>query len=926
MQIRNQDNDAVANYSISYKVNTAAWKTLSGFTIAANTTALVVVDTFDFRDTITYTITLAIHNLDKPDPVSANDTIVKVLKHLPNNILSLSSTVFNDFESLPDLTLYSDTIGFSKDGFWDYATSNTDTGRMRTRIPGSKLVKSSRSISMDVNVNNKQTVNYVTATFNLSNYDTSIDEVRFDFDYEMRGMPVLRDSNKVWVRGSDLLNWIPVYTYSNVYDTVKMHNSGTLSLREIFAKNNHAFSTSTQIRFGQYDTTLIVDDNFGGGLTIDNVRLYKVLKDVQLTRVVAPTYSDCEIATTDVSLMVRNATVNTVKDIAIAYSLDGGAPIVEAISDSLLGNDSLLYIFKAPIISLSLGKHSIKAWIHTIGDDFPNNDTISDYIFYNSAYVNQFPILQNMEDNDGGWYVNGRNPSWAWGVPNGNNINTAASGSKVWKTNLNGNYNASELSYLVSPCYNTIVLANPMISFSTAFDLERCVAVCDRVYIEYSWDNEQTWTRLGTNGKGTNWYNNEMHNVWNGKETRWHVSSFELPRAEQLKLRFVMASDMGTNYDGFAIDDIHIYDRQAVIAKVNTNINTKSDPQNIDADKWSNVLFGNELLVAIRPSYLPLANIQVQAFAQNERQDTVKRQYIFPRSYLVSKPTMANESGLRLFITDAEANKVLDDTSCATCTKPVDIYRTGITQYVDDANNTEDNLLGNNSAKGSTFRPYNTVAWVPYDDGYYAEFNTKEFGEFWLNNGGILGTLPANTQYVALAAQRYNDDQALLIWQSPIDTQMKQYKLLRSTDNVNFELIDSVVAQQKLGASYQYYDVPKLQTGAEVYYKLQCAAQNDKEFYSNTASLSWTLGHQLLALYPVPSGNGQLRVKWTGPVNAKLSYFLTDMTGKNVFAGTVNAGQWQNESVIDLNFLAKGMYIIHLQIGANNYTEKVIFK
>jgi hypothetical protein len=217
--------------------------------------------------------------------------------------------------------------------------------------------------------------------------------------------------------------------------------------------------------------------------------------------------------------------------------------------------------------------HSLKVWLHVDGDDFLSNDTIANYVFYNSSRISSFPYLENFETGNGGWYSNGRNASWAHGIPSGTQINTAASGRNVWKTNLNGFYNSNELSYLISPCMGTIGLAKPMLSFSTAFDIERCVAPCDRVFIEYSVDNEETWTRLGTNGKGTNWYNNEVYNIWNGESTRWHVASFELPRASQLKLRFVLATDLGTNLEGIAIDDIHIYDLQNPIIALNSSSN-----------------------------------------------------------------------------------------------------------------------------------------------------------------------------------------------------------------------------------------------------------------------------------------------------------------------------------------------------------------
>lgn len=927
INVRNQDNDAVGNYSVSYQVNGSAWKTLPGFSIASNVSAQVTIDSFDFSDTISYQLKVAINNLDKADPISSNDTFVKSIKHYPNKIITLTSTRNNDFETFPDMTLNRDTIGFSLDGYWDYSTTNQDTGRLRTRIPGSKLVKSSRSISLDVNVNNKATANFLTGTFNLSNYDTSIDEVRFDFDYEMRGMPIVRDSNRLWVRGSDLQPWIPVLKYSNVYDTAKLHNSGTISLRDVFKNNNQNFSTSTQIRFGQYDTTLIVDDNYGGGLTIDNVQLYKVLKDAQLTRVVSPLPSECDLSLSDVTAVVRNGTINTLKGISVGYSFDGGLPFVENISDSLLGGDSIIHTFSKGLTALTQGMHTLKVWLHVLGDDFVSNDTIGNYVFYNSSSVTLFPYLENFELGNGGWYTTGRNSSWAYGMPIGSKINTAASGRYVWKTNLNGAYNSNELSYLISPCIGTIGLSKPVLSFSTAFDIESCVAPCDRVFIEYSADNEATWTRLGNNGKGTNWYNNEVHNVWNGEDTRWHVASFELPRASQLKLRFVLATDLGTNLDGIAIDDIHIFDLKNPIVSLSTSSKVESISQEILGNIWLNNVKDNNVLTAVHPEGQNLGMLASSVFAHNLIIDPVQKQYVFPRSFLVQKPTgLMTNTKLRLFVTDKEVQQFWKDTTCPSCTRAVDIYRTGITRFVDSSNRFEDSSLANNYAKGKTFFTYNDINWVPYDNGYYAELATNQFGEFWLNDGGILGTIPANTEYVFLNAKRWNDQQSELSWLCNIDTQVVSYKILRSMDSVSFTEINEVASIQKVSNNYIHLDNPKPQQDQKVFYQLLCTATNGKTFYSNIVSVQWTKGNQLLGVYPVPSVDGNLTLKWTGAVGSSALYSLTDISGKAIFNGEFKSINWLNETVLPLGFLAKGMYFLKIQIGDNQYQEKVIFK
>lgn len=927
IEIKNQSNATVNNYTIHYQINGGAWKSKPLMGIAPLSTFQPTIDSIDLSDTISYIIKMAVENKDMIDLVSTNDTITKQIKHIPNNKISLLATLDNDFESLPNYSIYNDSVGLDAKGYWDYYTSKPDTGRLRTSIPGSILVKSNRSISMDVKMNDLKTVNYLTGTFNLSRYDTSIDEIRIDFDYEMRGMPIIKDSNKLWVRGSDLQPWVSVMKYSNVFDTGKLHNSGTISLREILRSNNQNYSTSTQLRFGQFDSTLIVDDFYGGGITLDNIKLYKVLKDLQLTSIEEPNKSECNINSSKVTVNIKNGTIAPINGFKIAYSIDGKLPIIENYNDTLLGNAELSFTFSQGIDSLSFGAHQLTVWLNTPGDDFPNNDTINNYVFYNSKYYDTFPLLQDFELNGGGWYTNGNNSSWQYGIPTSEKINKAASGKKVWKTNLNGYYNSNENSYLVSPCLNTIGIANPMLSFSIAYELEQCAAPCDRVFIEYSLDNEQTWSILGESGKGTNWYNNNTHTCWNGENTRWHVASYELPRSNNLKLRFNIQTDLGTTMEGIAIDDIHIFDYVNGIASLNSVTHKSNLTSNINDSSWHNLLDNSEVILTTNVKNQKLTNIKSSVFSHSTLIEPELNQYIYPRSYLLQtdKP-IANNINLRLYITDEEVNKILDDTSCATCTKAEDIYRTGITNFYDISKKREDSLLINNTKGEKRFFTYNNIKWVPYANGYYAEFETANTGEFWFNNGGVTNNIPANTKYITLTGKRLDMEQAQLKWVCNIDTQIKQYTLLRSIDSVHFDKLINIEANHTTPFEYIQIDKPSTEQDKKVYYQVSCTTLNNITLNSNIIPIEWTKANNLISIYPNPVDNGIVYFQWTAPIGDKAICKITDLGGKLVLTKDFVSTSWTNTTVFPLNFISKGIYHLQIQIGNNNYKEKLIIK
>ena len=60
----------------------------------------------------------------------------------------------------------------------------------------------------------------------------------------------------------------------------------------------------------------------------------------------------------------------------------------------------------------------------------------------------------NFEANDGGFTHSGTQDEWAWGAPTAAPINTSYSGTKSWKTDLTGTYNATSSQDLLSPAFD----------------------------------------------------------------------------------------------------------------------------------------------------------------------------------------------------------------------------------------------------------------------------------------------------------------------------------------------------------------------------------------------------------------------------------------------------------------------------------------
>lgn len=234
--------------------------------------------------------------------------------------------------------------------------------------------------------------------------------------------------------------------------------------------------------------------------------------------------------------------------------------------------------------------------------------------------ANNYSYFESFENNNnapfnGGWatesfIVNSSGsstPSWNLQAPGGTMVIKGASdGSKAWVAGLipsnNNTYYVNEKSALNSPCFDmsSSGLTKPIINFDYVSDtwLKN-----DGSYMEYSYDNGQTWSVLGTKDKGLNWYEDNFilglqttilpignpigqalnQQGWDGDSKTWVTAAYSLSEsipaagAKILRLRFVFGSNKTADpsnkkYEGFGIDKVVIQNsNRTVLAESFTN-------------------------------------------------------------------------------------------------------------------------------------------------------------------------------------------------------------------------------------------------------------------------------------------------------------------------------------------------------------------
>ncbi|HEV8270860.1 MAG TPA: S8 family serine peptidase, partial [Chitinophagaceae bacterium] len=640
-RFKNLDDASITNFKMRYYVGGSliVEDVVSATVLPQATYTHTFSVPYNFSIPGNYILKVEVENTTGLDPVSSNNSITDTIRQLNNDPITLP--FIDNLESAVPRQYFKNRYGI--EGLDRYDFTNTDPyGRLSTFLTSGMAYSGSKSLIMDFSAWNGGigSDNLVSGTYNLDGVNAAVKDIRLDFQFKSHGEDVISPINKIWIRGDDTKPWIEAFTLSsngNIPGVFKKIPSLEISDLLIAASQN--FSSSFQVKFGQFGIVHIVDNHQAQGHNFDDIRIYEAIDDIQLKTIDEPLTNKCSFTNAEtVTVTIRNASPNSISNIPLRMVVDGGTPVIETITIPLGPDASTQYTFTAKADLSTFGAHTILINVQYGTDNFKDNDTLTLNVF-NAPLITTFPYVENFETNDGYWHSSGINNSWEYGVPAANKINKAASGTKAWKTNLTGNYNSLGTSYLYSPCYNIAGMTNPTLSLNIALDLEDCGGggLCDGAYIEYSGEGI-TWTRLGDVGTGTNWYNRNYsgNKLWSVQDyTRWHVATTPLPTGiPTIRFRVVVVSDPFVNFEGVAIDDVHIYDNTMGVYEGVTMGSPVS--QNISGGtSWIDFISGGKLVASIQPNNQNLGNTDVEAFINTSGVRNDGKQYYHDRNITI---------------------------------------------------------------------------------------------------------------------------------------------------------------------------------------------------------------------------------------------------------------------------------------------------
>lgn len=907
--------------SLSYSINggTPVTETSNAILAVHSGMNYTFTTTADLSAAGTYTVQIWVKY--PTDPQVVNDTLTTVVKQLTNTAITLAPSYTENFDAATDSTYYSPTIGFGGLDRCDFFSSN-DNGRARTFVNTGFARSGTRAITLDqTHFAGITTADSLLTTFNLSSYGAS-DQLWLDFYYNNHGNDATRNANKVWIRGSDQDAWIEAYTLDvNLTNVGNYQASAHIDITGLLTNATPAqtVSSSFQVKFGEEGYTsaanVVIDPASGEqGYTFDDITLTRSMNDIGIAALVnpSPTASCSLSATQAISFKVKNYSTSTATNIPVTYTVNG-TTVSETIP-SINAKDSVIYTFAQTVDMSGIGTYTITGTVHLAGDNYAANDVLAPVILHTSPLITSYPYLEGFETSDGHWYTNGTFSSWQWGTPLKTVINKAANGNSCWVTNLSGNYNDNEQSYLYSPCFDLSGLVAPVFSFSHIFRTEDDCD-CDYHWVEYSTDGS-SWTKLGITGSGVNWYDTVTKEAWHISNTKWHVSSYDIPvRASSVKFRIVMKSDMAVNYEGVGIDDVHVFDKAAVYTGANV---TSGLSQVVSGNNWINFDIGGQRVAAINPNGqdLGLTNVKVYINTGGVRNDGI--QYYLDRN-IVIQPAVAPIAGVsvRYYFLDTEAKALMNATGCAGCTTIGDPYMAGVTQYSSPVTAEEDGDLANDVSGTKTFHLPQDVGVIPYDNGYYAEYQVNGFSEFWINNGGPSANLPLPLTLLSFTAVKSGDN-GLLQWSTANEKNVSRFVIQKSQDGALFADLDSLPAASDSSTTHFYhYTDTHLLPGVN-YYRLRMTDVDGRFTWSPVRTINGTDGVSI-SIYPNPVSDGNLYI--SSSVNVR-QLRLTDVSGKILLQKKVQGLQ----QTLFVGTISRGIYLLSVDTDTGTTVQKVFIK
>lgn len=437
---------------------------------------------------------------------------------------------------------------------WSFGVDGSTADAGNNNLDGSSMVFFDDDALGGGSVDN--TVALLTPVFN--NAGAAQTSLSFDYNFRQFNAP----ADRFYVEVFDGTTWVSVFSVST-------DNCGRWTAPAClgnYPSQNIDISAyanaNCQVRFTYHD-----GNDWCWYVGLDNVVISSPFpNDIGVSKLFDPT-SGCGLTSTQaIQVQIKNYGTLPASNFNITLDVDNGTQTLnELVTATIPAGDSLIYNFTGTVNMQTVAFYDINAYTNLTGDGNNVNDSLIIIVENEPSFI---PTFTDNFEGINRWKVEGQNPSWEIGAPNNTFINASTSGTNAYVTNLDGNYNSLEESYLISPCFDfSTAIGDPIITFNLIYNTE---APYDSLTFESTIDDGLTWQKVQASANPTNWFNVGQH--WEGVSAGWiPVENILTGLAGQssVKLRFKFKSDGSVNREGVGIDDFTIRYPQPIDISLN---------------------------------------------------------------------------------------------------------------------------------------------------------------------------------------------------------------------------------------------------------------------------------------------------------------------------------------------------------------------
>lgn len=314
---------------------------------------------------------------------------------------------------------------------------------------------------------------------------------------------------------------------------------------------------------------------------------------------------------------------------------------------------------------------------------------------------------------------------------------------------------------------------------------------------------------------------------------------------------------------------------------------------------WKNIadpLNPSKILASVKDNGLTLGTITADVYVDATPPVYAGRKYM-QRHYVIKPATQPGQAiQVRLYFTDAEFN-----TFRAAENSVITLSDLAILKYQGP---TEDGVLNTTDNNSLSLIPSSSIFYGQAFGARYAEFTVSSLSEFWFQSGAF--ALPVDlVAFTATASGKT----VKIEWKVANEINLGSYLVERSTDGINFSIIETV-APTGAGTSVKTYAfVDAAPPGGLNYYRIQLQDKDGKTKYSEVRQVSFnagSMGQVVIAPNPI----SQKAIIKFPAASGLTSFELFNIQGVKV--RTYNYSSLGN-STIQLNFerneLAPGTYL-----------------